>query len=840
MKKRILAMLLALLMLLSVATVCAEGETNIDVFLSMSRYGEIIEGKNGESMSYVTVSLSGKSSYNLDDVFLEAHRMYYEDGEAGYASSVSEWGFGIDKLWGDESGRFGYQVNSGTESVMGLGHEVSDGDCVDAFIYKNAYPDTEGYAMFNKTHTVKYTGIPFELVLKYFSGYDENWNTIISPCDGAIITINGEETELITDENGTAEILLENEEIHIISATKSKILGEAEVPAITAPVCIVDVKNPKTEIVHNIAKKYSQADYSQQDVNLAWVVSDMLMYEELFEDSENILTESQKETAFKAIAASVSSAEKPGDLAKYIIALRALGYDAKTVYTEDFKHIDAVKKLTDLVDSDDEAVTNIYTLPYVLIALMQDDEYANQEQFEKLIVAAIESKASWQSTEYGTDALTPMILALAPFADANDKISTVLSSEVSAVLSETIEILKEEQREDGLIDGFEGYEPASTGLAICALSAAGIDADTVKKSENSLIWGLISVANEDLDGFANAFATEQGFRGLIAWRLLAENKGKNMYDFSDYPKSEANVPGIENCPVIFNVSPQNAEVTIDGKEEFSKNCFDLDAGEYTYNVYSSGYTPQTGVVTITEDEAQNRTAKTINVSLDRIYYGGVSSQVNSNDNEEKETETIVEPTKPLPQEEKQVFSETTFKDVNNNDWYYGAVKYVYEKNLFKGTDSGFEPDTSMTRAMLVTVLHRLDAPEKISLSGGFRDVAENVWYSEGVNWASEHKIINGVSDNDFAPETSITREQIAVILYRYATYKGYDISAKNTDNISSFDDKDKISSYASDALNYIIEKGVLNGRGGNIIAPTEKVTRAEVAAMLMRFAELEG
>ena len=234
MSKKVLSILMALIMIICAFPVCAEESTDITVFISLSKYGEIVKDKNGESVAYVEVGLSEKASYNLDDVFLTAHSLYYEDGEDGYASSESEWGFGIDKLWGDTSGNFGYQVNSGTESVMGLGHTVKDGDYIDAFIYKNSYPDTEGYSMFNMTHVKAYTDSKFELTLNYFSGYDESWNNIISPCGGATITLNGEETEFMTDENGKVLIKLENEGRNIISAIKKMSLNEEEVPAITA------------------------------------------------------------------------------------------------------------------------------------------------------------------------------------------------------------------------------------------------------------------------------------------------------------------------------------------------------------------------------------------------------------------------------------------------------------------------------------------------------------------------------------------------------------------------------------------------------------------------------
>ncbi len=840
MTKKLLSMLLVLAMILCIVPVCAEGETDINVFLSLSRYGDIVQGKSGESMAYVTVCLSGKESYNLNDVFLAAHNAYYEDGEAGYASSESEWGFGIDMLWGDTSGNFGYQVNSGTETVMGLGHEVSDGDYVDAVIYKNAYPDTEGYSMFNMTQTEVYTDSEFEIVLKYFSGYDENWNTIISPCEGATITINGVETEFVTDENGIAIIKLEQEGNNIISAKKSKVLNNEEVPAITAPVCIVNAKNAATEIVHNIAKYYTQIDYSQEDVNLAWIVADMMMYEELFPDSENVLSESQRQAALKVLANFASEAEKPGDLAKCILALRSLGYDARTIVAEDFKTAKPVEKLISLVDLKDESVKNIYTLPYVLIALSQDDDYATQEQLDWLISTALESKESWQDTEYGTDALTPMILALAPYVDSNEA--------VKAEIDKTVEILKSEQRKDGLIDGFEGYESASTGLAICALSAAEIDAATVKKGDNSLIEGLLTTANEDFNGFSNAFATEQGFRGLIAWQLLVDNKEKTMYDFKSYPKNEANIFDIEYCPVIFDVSPEGAVIIIEGKTPVSGNCFDLDTGKYEYTATASGYYARAGEIEITDDEAKQHIAKTIKISLDKITTGGGGGGGGSTTTKSKEegktdqeqVQSPQEQIQPPLQTEENVLSENTFADVKAADWYYSSVKYVYENGLFNGTGDQFEPNEAMSRAMLVTCLHRLDASPKVSVACGFNDVPQNVWYSEGINWAAENKIITGVSDSTFAPDLSLTREQLAVIIYRYAVYRGDEITTNDINYISSYKDKEKVSSYAVDAVNYVIAAGIMNGRQENIIAANEHITRAEAATMLMRFAELKG
>ena len=824
--KKIISVLLVFLMFLVMVPVQAESETTITVYLSVSRYGEFVTDVNGGEMVYVPIELSGQASYTIDDVFIRAHELYYPEGVEGYATSYSEdWGLGVAKLWGDTSYNFGYQVNGGRESVMGPDHEVEDEDVVDACIYKNFYPEIEKYTSFESLVEETCVDETVDLTLSYVSGYDESGNNVFSPCEGATIWVDGEETQTVTDENGEAHLTFDETGTYIISAKKTKVLNEATVPAITAPICVVTVNpEPAVQIVHNIAKAYQWSDFDGLGVNLPWIVADMIIYEELFPDSEYCLTEERKEEAKKALVSFASTATRPGDLAKSILALRALGYDASKIYTENFEKVNLVAKLTALVDSGDEAVTNVFTLPYVILALSQAEGYASNSQIETLLQAALTSKATWQNTAEGTDALTPMLLALAPFSDMN------------AVLEETVEILRGEQREDGLIDGFPGYESASTGLAICGLSAVGVDASEVINGENSLIDGLLSVANEDLGGFPNAFATEQGFRGLLAWCLLRENTGKTMYDFSDSPMAEANVPGAVACPVVFSVSPANAVVTIEGEEAISSNIFDLAEGEYSYTVSAARYESQTGTITVTAEEEASRNAKTETVVLNRIFVSGGGGSVSGTTEEKEEVEEKTEEkTEETTEPEATLPVETVFADVHQDDWYYPAVTFAYQNKLIQGTDVGFEPEMSMTRGMLVTVLHRLASPEALSSASPFSDVPEGAWYSEAVNWAVENNVVFGVSDSQFDPNASITREQLAVILYRYAVLCGYDVSQGKTD--LPHEDSGTISSYAAEAMQYAVGAGIITGNTDNTLAPGKTATRAEVATMLMRFVQ---
>ncbi len=825
MYKKFLALLMSLLMVLgNVVVFGATGD--ITVYLSVSRYGDFVEDKSGNLMTYVPVTLSSQEAYTLDDVFAEAHEIYYEGGLEGYASSVTESGlFGIDCLWGDTSQQFGYQINCGSEMVLGLGHYVEDGDYIDAFIYKNTYPLTEGYSRFQHNTERMYMDESLLLTLTYNSGYDENWNTIVSPCERATITVNGEETEFITDENGEVRIQFDETGEYIVSAKLSKLVDAVSVPAITAPCCIVTVQEHRADyLLHNIAETYMQCNFEEAGGNLPWILADMTVYEELFPESVNILTEERKKEGLSLLVDLGERSEKAGDLAKAIIALRALGYDAEKVYTKEFKKENFVQKLINIVENQEEL--DVYTLPYVIIALSQSETYVTEEQIHALISSALDRKELWQSTEFGTDGLTPMLLALAPFR--NDE-------RVSDVLEETVTIVKSEQRTDGLIDGFEGYESASTGLAICGLAAVGVDAKDVKNDDSNLLEGLISTANESLSAFPNAFATEQGFRGLLAWRLLTEHNGKRMYDFSDCQMIEANVPGTVFCPVFFEVTPANASISLESEETVSPNCFDLQAGSYNYSISASGYHSKDGMIEITLEEEECRTPKYISISLSKIQSSGRgNSSIRGGIIGKEPSKT--EQSDVTSSEEEPSFTAKTFSDVQPEDWFYPAVQYVYEHQLFQGTDHGFEPNTVMSRAMLVTVLHRLSGAEEETADHSFEDVPDDVWYAQSVQWAASNGLINGESETAFMPNNPITREQLSVILYRFANHCKFNTDAKN-DSISGFDFS-PISNYAKEAMAYAVGTGIISGKPGGDLAPGEYATRAEVATMLMRFVEV--
>ena len=177
----------------------------------------------------------------------------------------------------------------------------------------------------------------------------------------------------------------------------------------------------------------------------------------------------------------------------------------------------------------------------------------------------------------------------------------------------------------------------------------------------------------------------------------------------------------------------------------------------------------------------------------------------------------------------------SFTDVDTDDWFADAVQYMLDNGMMNGvTDTTFGPGTTTTRGMIVTILYRLEG-EPDTTASSFTDVASGMYYADAVAWAQANSIVTGITETIFAPDQAITREQMAAILYRYAQYKGYDVTASN--DLSSYTDASRISAYATTAMQWANAEGLITGNTSTTINPTGNATRAEVATILMRFCE---
>lgn len=759
--KKLLSIIISLCIVLScISANVFSSEIGTDgknyAYITLSKYGQILSDKDGKPIAETAFEWDRGETKTLDDLFLSLNKDYCMSGADGYESDVGEYGSYVKKFWNDDSGNFGYQVNGGNELVMDLSYRLKDNDFVDVCIYENTYPLTEAYSKFEDLRKSTECGADVEVKL-LVAGYDEDWNMVFSPCEDADITINGEETGIKTDTNGIAVLQFDNMGEYIVSAVKQKTVSEEQKTAITAPICKIKVSENKNEIageiIKNIIEKYCGANITE-DVNMPWFYADLGLYCDVFGVTKRNIKTDTASVDLLIDAAEKSSA--PSELAKIIIALRANHYDVKNAVTKEGKSLNIAKKLLDLVDSENEKVTEPYTLPYVIIALK---DYMSQDEIDYLLEAAIDTKEYWQDTEFGTDGITPMLIALSQYRT---------DFSIEELIDESVAKINECQNESGYIDSFG--PASSTGLAIAGLSAIDIDSDEIKKIERSLMDGLLEFATEERDGFVptdNSFSSEQGLRGLLAYKAYKD--GIKIYDFSD-----KNLKELKATP-----APKKSSG---------------DTGGGGPSTLPSTYKPE-----VKDTEKQDK----------------------------KEEEKITEK------------APHSFKDVEKEDWFYDAVQYVYDNKLMQGVDdNNFCPYENISRAMLVTILYRMENSPNCIYENTFIDVAKNEWYSQAVAFAYANKIILGTSENEFSPNEDVTREQFAVILKRYTEYR-YKKMLESDCDISGFSDFSEISDYALDSAAWAVESGLLIGTDDGKFLPKNSTTRAEAAVILQRYLNRE-
>lgn len=286
--------------------------------------------------------------------------------------------------------------------------------------------------------------------------------------------------------------------------------------------------------------------------------------------------------------------------------------------------------------------------------------------------------------------------------------------------------------------------------------------------------------------------------------------------------------------------------TVSATPDFSKRSSGGSSGKTTYKVTTSAV--NNGGVNASPSNAEKGATITITLSPDKGYKldkltvtDGSGKTVST----VKKSDTVYTFTMPASAVKVGVSyvkatetpSETKFNDVSANDWFASAVDYVTGKGMMNGTaDNTFSPKANTTRGMVVTVLYRLENQPSTS-AASFTDVASGAYYANAVAWANANGIVSGYGSGKFGPNDKVTREQLAAILYRYAQYKKYDVSVGEDTNILSYDDAQSISSYAIPAIQWACGAGVVTGKSGSKLDPKGNATRAEVAAMLMRFCE---
>ena len=287
------------------------------------------------------------------------------------------------------------------------------------------------------------------------------------------------------------------------------------------------------------------------------------------------------------------------------------------------------------------------------------------------------------------------------------------------------------------------------------------------------------------------------------------------------------VKATEGKQLLFIFTPDSGykvdDVKVDGKSigsvlEYTYDYVDADS-EITVSFKKTSSSPG----------AAGGSAGQTNTSKDDSSEQDTSSKDDSTDSSDVKVE-IKEETK----EETKTEWINPFSDVKETDWYFEYVKYINEKELMKGiSETEFAPNNTVTRAMFVTVLYRLEK-EPTGAKADFADVPEGAYYENAVGWAVQNGIVNGVSETEFAPDNTITREQMATIIHRYMKFKGLDMSLSENVDVTSYEDFENISDYAKDAFRFACSNGIISGTSETTLAPKESLARAQMAAIFRR------
>ena len=461
-----------------------------------------------------------------------------------------------------------------------------------------------------------------------------------------------------------------------------------------------------------------------------------------------------------------------------------------------------------------------------------------------------------------------MLISLFSVLAYADGSSAFVSKQYETVMGESIEIQLEATDSTGVI------------VLLCEVEFDNEMLEVLRYDDAKLIGGTLTAKTDEspmrlfwMDALAEENTLVNGTLGTFTFKALKAGKAEiNVKCVEAYTKDgdevsfdsavidvdikESDVPVAEDKKYTINATAgengkidPSGEITVtEGKQMLF--IFTPDSGyevddvkvdgesigdvfEYTYDSVNAD----------SEIEVSFKKVTTSGGSSSRPSTSGGSSSsgktekepVSKPDNEKEDTKPEIKPeTNPTDEPSQKEEWVNPFSDVKSEDWYYEYVKYVNTQNLMKGiTDSQFAPNDTVTRAMFVTVLYRLEK-EPTATKADFGDVPDGAYYEKAVGWATQNGIVNGVSETQFAPDSTITREQMAAIIHRYMKFKGLDMSVSENVDVTSYEDFESVADYAKDAFRYACSKGIISGTSETTLAPKESLARAQMAAIFRR------
>ncbi len=437
------------------------------------------------------------------------------------------------------------------------------------------------------------------------------------------------------------------------------------------------------------------------------------------------------------------------------------------------------------------------------------------------------------------------------YASDNQEVATIVDGTVTIVGAGTANITI-------TAEGDENYAATNVNVVVTVVPKTIYAADITIDLENetSEISGAQGIS-VDLDKLVITLGEIGDVdANITVSNIILTGEGTSNYAVEDGASVETTVPKTMLATVTVVIPEDMVEQgTVEGQGTYIKGTevtlTATPAKNYKVSQWADGETKlgtaKTYVFTIEEDLEITLTFKKSSTGGG----GGVSTTTDKTDEGDStdstdDTETV-EPTDPVDPENpddseneaKDEWTDERYDDVDTDDWYYEYVKTVTQLGIMNGvSEKDFAPETTLTRAMLVTVLYRFDGEEEHEHEVEFEDVNLEHYYGDALIWAVKHGIVLGISETEFAPHAPVTREQAAAILYRYAIYKGME-TVTMAENLAGFPDEAQISEYAVPALNWAVGIGLFEGREDGTLSPLDELTRAEAATLVVRFSELE-
>lgn len=332
-------------------------------------------------------------------------------------------------------------------------------------------------------------------------------------------------------------------------------------------------------------------------------------------------------------------------------------------------------------------------------------------------------------------------------------------------------------------------------------------------------------------------ASRSGYR-LDGWYTKAEGGDKITTDtlftenttvYAQWSKKSSGGSSHSYDGYITIINPKNGEVSVS------------DDWAYEDDKITLTITPDDGYevdkIEIVDDEGDKIDAKKVDDEDNKYTFRMANCDVTVTVTFKEEGKTTEDTDKEEDKDDESTeTTELNFTDVKESDWFYKGVAYVVDKGVMSGvSENQFDPSGKLTRAMMVQMLYNMEDRPACDAENAFIDVPVGQWYTDAVIWANDEKIVSGMGDGLFAPNMEITREQMVVMLYNYAKYKGYDVTASA--DLSKFADNASVSTWAQPAMQWAVAEGYISGMGDNQLAPQGTATRAEIASVIMRFME---